>query len=191
MQIQNINANSRYGIFILAAIGGLIFSCGLVFLFPPLIGVGLFVVIYAAILYYGRARLGELDVQISNTTPRVGEAFTVHLQHSFKRGVQLHKFQVRLICREKVTHSKDDKNTITDIHDEVVASVDLPTGKYQKGQAIDHLATMQIPPDAMHTLKVWRNELLWFVQITASQPRLPDYVDEFELTVLPERVTEK
>jgi hypothetical protein len=45
---------------------------------------------------------------------------------------------------------------------------------------------MQIPPDGMHSLAVRRNTLEWVVRLRATIPRLPDFIEEIQLNVLPE-----
>jgi hypothetical protein len=45
---------------------------------------------------------------------------------------------------------------------------------------------MTIPADGMHSLDVRRNKLKWIVKIQMKIPRLPDFIEEYELTVLPE-----
>ncbi len=38
----------------------------------------------------------------------------------------------------------------------------------------------------MHTLDVWRNKLKWIVKFELAIPNLPNVIEEYELTVLPE-----
>jgi hypothetical protein len=42
----------------------------------------------------------------------------------------------------------------------------------------------------MHTLVVERNKLQWFIRLEAGISNLPNYVEEYELTVLPEHLME-
>jgi len=146
---------------------------------------GILVLGYAAIKYYSRARIGKPEIHISNMNLRVGEPFTVDLMHTFKHSVQIDQLEVQLIFKETATYQQGtDTRTVT--HEDVYDNYELPSGQYQSGQFIQESYSMQIPADAMHTLKVRRNQLQWFVRLRASIPKLPDYVDAYELTVLPE-----
>jgi hypothetical protein len=149
--------------------------------------IGLGFLAWGGFAIYSRYRVGRPELTISNTTLRVGEAFTVDLYHSFKRAVQVEKMQVQLIFRETATYQQGT-DTRTVIHNEVVEDFNLPGGHFQSGHMIQDSFNMQIPPDGMHTLKVRRNKLEWFVKIQMVIPKLPDYTDEYELDVIPEQV---
>ncbi len=196
---KSISLNSRNGVIFLG-IFGLIWTCfSLIFLVPVLLAreylavclsaifvlPGLIMIGYAATVYYSRARVGKPDITISNSSLRVGEKFTVNLMHTFKRNVQLEGIVVQLVFKETATYQQGtDTRTVT--HEDVYENFELPGGEYQAGQYIQETFIMQIPADAMHTLKVRRNRLEWFVRVKADIAKLPDYVDEYELTVLPE-----
>ncbi len=202
MQTQKtISLNSKNGVLFLA-IFGLLWSCCSLFAIVPavlsgeMMGVlfaaifllpGLFILGYAATIYYSRARIGKPDITVSNSTLRVGEQFTVQLLHTFKSNVQIDRLEVQLVFKETATYQQGT-DTRTVAHEDIYENYELPAGQYQSGQYIQETYTMQIPSDAMHTLKVRRNQLQWFVRVRASIPKLPDYVDEYELSVLPEMV---
>lgn len=201
---KTISLNSRNG-FLFLVIFGLFWTCCSLFAIVPallngeLFGIlfaviflvpGLLILGYAATVYYSRSRLGKPDVTLSNSTLRVGESFTVNLLHTFKSDVQIDRLEVQLVFRETATYQQGtDTRTVT--HEDIYENYELPGGQYQSGQFIQETYTMQIPPDAMHTLNVRRNRLQWFVRVRAAIPKLPDYVDEYELTVLPEIAPEK
>jgi hypothetical protein len=196
---KSVSINSRTGIAVLAFIGVMWTCCSLVVTVPMALneewtGVlfslcfvipGLLILAYAATIYYSRARIGKPEVLISNTNLSVGEQFTVNLMHTFKRNVQIDRLEVQLIFKETATYQQGT-DTRTVIHEDVYENFELPSGQYQAGQTIQDTYTMQIPADAMHTLNVRRNQLQWFVRVRASIPKLPDYVDEYELMVRPE-----
>ncbi len=196
---QTFRLNSRNGILFLAFFGAFWTLCSLTSFVPGLLSQeplailfgclfmvpGLLMLGYASSVYYSRARLGRPEVLISNTTLCVGETFSLTLMHTFKRDVQLDKIQVQLVFRETATYQQGtDTRTVT--HNEVVEHYELPGGHYRAGHSLQEAYTMQIPADGMHTLNVRRNQLQWFVRVEAAVPKLPDYVDEYELTVLPE-----
>lgn len=200
MQVQsNVNLSGKQGMLFGAIFGGGFACCGLLFFLPAAANgewfgaifagifmlIGLAVIGYAATVYYSRARVGKPEVIISNMSPRVGETFTVNFMHTFKRDVAIGKIEVELMFRETATYQQGtDTRTVT--HNELIDLRELPGGEYRAGQMVQDSYTMQIPPDGMHTLKVRRNQLQWFVIVTATIANLPDYVDEYELTVLPE-----
>ncbi|HRQ39829.1 MAG TPA: hypothetical protein PLD25_18130 [Chloroflexota bacterium] len=196
---KSISLNSRNGVVFLGIFGIFWTCCSLTIMIPALLdrqyaGVlfsalfvlpGLIMLGYAATIYYSRARVGKPDITISNSNLRVGEQFTVNLMHTFKRNVQLESIVVQLVFKETATYQQGtDTRTVT--HEDIYENFELPGGEYMAGQYIQETFTMQIPPDAMHTLKVRRNRLEWFVRVKADIAKLPDYVDEYELTVLPE-----
>jgi hypothetical protein len=200
MQVQsNVKLSGRQGIYLGLFVGGIFACCGLVSMLPALasrqwVGVlvgGVFFLVgmgflgYAATAYYGRVRIGSPQLTISNTNLRVGETFNVNLLHTFQRDVQLEKILIQLLFRETATYQQGtDTRTVT--HNDIIENYELPGGQYQAGQMIQQAYTMQIPPDGMHTVKVRRNQLQWFVRLEAGIPKLPDYVEEYELAVLPE-----
>lgn len=183
---------------IFAIIFGLAFACcPLFFLVPiladggepifilillPFVLIGLGFVGYAVMLSVSRARVGTPEVTISNKTPRVGEAFNVNLVHTFKRNVQVNQIKVQLIFRETATYQQGT-DTKTVIHNETVENYEIPGGQYRSGQFLQQSYEMQIPPDGMHTVKVRRNSLQWIVRVEIDIPKMPDYVDEYELMV--------
>jgi hypothetical protein len=200
MQVQsNINLSGRNGVIFSLVFGSVFACCGLVPLVPALMNgqwvgvlvsgvfllVGLMFVGYGAMAYYGRARIGHPQLTISSTNLRVGETFNVNLLHTFQRDVQLEKVLTQLVFRETATYQQGtDTRTVT--HNDIIENYELPGGQYQAGQMIQQAYTMQIPADGMHTVNVRRNRLQWFVRLEAGIPKLPDYVNEYELMVLPE-----
>ncbi len=196
---KSISLNSRNGVMFLGIFGLLWTCCSLTFTVPTLLSgeylgalfsvlfvlPGLIMLGYAATVYYSRARVGKPDITISNSSLRVGEQFTVNLMHTFKSNVQLESIVVQLVFKETATYQQGtDTRTVT--HEDIYENFELPGGEYLTGQYIQETFTMKIPPDAMHTLKVRRNRLEWFVRVKADIAKLPDYVDEYELAVLPE-----
>lgn len=201
---KTVSLNSRNGLIFLVIFGVFWTCCSATFLLPSMfarepLGIlfsalfilpGLLILGYAATMYYSRARIGKPDVAISNSTLRVGEQFTVNFMHTFKSNVQIDRLEVQLVFKETATYQQGtDTRTVT--HEDIYENYELPAGQYQSGQYVQETYTMQIPPDSMHTLKVRRNQLQWFVRVRASIPKLPDYLDEYELTVLPEMVAGK
>lgn len=151
---------------------------------------GVFVLIGVAMLawggmsYYTRFRVGKPEITISEQMLRVGETFTVDIFHSFKSNIQVENIRLQLLFRETATYQQGtDTRTVT--HNHVIADFEEPGGHYQSGHLFQQSYSLQIPPDSMHTLKVRRNKLEWFVRFSMKVPRLPDFNEEYELEVVP------
>lgn len=152
---------------------------GSIFVLLGLAGLG-----YAGMIFYTRRRVGKPDLLISNTTLQIGEPFTIGYSHSFASTVEVTEIALRLVFKETATYQQGtDTRTVT--HEHVVAEFVEPGHSFLPGQMINQSYEVQIPPDGMHTLKVRRNQLEWFVRFQMIIPRLPDFVEQRELTVLP------
>jgi len=152
---------------------------------------GLFVLIgvafmgYALLNLYTRTRIGKPEIVLSNTTLRVGEKFTMSYLHTFKRAVTIGEIRVQLIFRETATYQQGtDTRTVT--HDHMIDERTEPGRSFQAGNLINQTYEFQIPVDGMHNLDVRRNKLQWILIMKMSVPRLPDFVEQIDLTVVPE-----
>lgn len=146
--------------------------------------IGVAVLLFGALSYYTRYRIGKPEITISEQMLRVGESFTVSFFHSFKSGVQIDNIRLELLFRETATYQQGtDTRTVT--HNHIIAEFEEPGGRFQAGHLIHKNYDLQIPPDSMHTLKVRRNKLEWFVRFSMKVPRLPDFIEEYELEVVP------
>ncbi len=146
--------------------------------------IGIALTIWGGLSYYTRFRVGKPEITISEQMLRVGQPFTVSYFHSFKSGVQIDGIRLELVFRETATYQQGtDTKTVT--HNHIIAEFEEPGGQFQAGHLIQQSYNLQIPPDGMHTLKVRRNKLEWFVRFVMNVPRLPDFVEQFELEVVP------
>lgn len=147
--------------------------------------IGLAIMGYALLVFVTRYKMGTPDFQLSTTTPKVGESFTFSFSHTFPRDITIGEIRTQLILREKATYQQGtDTKTVT--HDHIIATREAPGGQFRSGHVLNQHYTLQIPPDGMHSLKVRRNELIWLVKFEASVANLPNFLQEFELTVPPE-----
>ncbi len=146
--------------------------------------------IWFGIRQYSRSRFGKPDVLISKNELRVGESFTVQFAHTFANDITLEEIKIQLVYRETATYQQGT-NTRTVTYEDVIEEYELPAGDYRAGHMAAENYTMRIPPDGMHTLRVRRNLIQWFVRVKAGIPKLPDYVETFELTVIPELAREE
>ena len=152
--------------------------------------VGLAIFLIGALSYYTRLRIGKPEITISEQMLRVGESFTVNFFHSFKSGAQVDNIRLELVFRETATYQQGtDTRTVT--HNHIIAEFEEPGGRFQAGHLIQKNYDLQIPPDSMHTLKVRRNKLEWFVRFSMKVPRLPDFSEEYELEVVPVMVNKR
>ena len=149
---------------------------------------GLFIVAFIAwrlAVSYTRRRMGTPDITLSKESVQVGEAFTVNFHHTFNNNITIENISIQLIYKETATYQQGtDTRTVT--HEEVYESFEMPGGDFRAGHMISDVFKMQIPADGMHTLKVRRNHIQWFVRIEAVIPKLIDFVEERELMVVPE-----
>ncbi len=152
-----------------------------------LVGGGL---VWFGIRKYSHSRLGKPDILISKDELRVGESFSVQFAHTFANDITLEELVVQLVYRETATYQQGT-NTRTVTYEDVIEEYELPAGDYRAGYMMAENYTMRIPPDGMHTLRVRRNRIQWFVRVKAGIPKLPDYVETFELTVIPELAHEE
>ena len=147
------------------------------------IGIGL--LIYAGMGMYTRYRLGAPIVTFSPETLRVGDTFKMTYEHTLRQSVEVTEFTVELIFREVATYQQGtDTRTVTQNH--IIDTFEMLPGHFQSGHIWHETFEMTIPADGMHSLDVRRNKLKWIVKIQMDIPRLPNFVEEFELTVLPE-----
>jgi len=147
-----------------------------------LIGIGL--LFFSLLTMYTRYRVGKPEIQLSDQTLRVGQPLTISYFHSFKSHVRVGQILVKLIFKETATYQQGT-DTRTVQHEEIIAEFEEPGGEFRSGTMIEHTFNTRIPPDGMHTLNVRRNQLQWFVKFQIEIPSLPDFVNEYELDVLP------
>lgn len=131
-----------------------------------------------------RARFGKPEMTVPQAA-RVGDPVVVQYRHTFNRNVTCDLFSVQLIFEERATYSQGS-STRTVTHEQVIGEVSAPSRSFQSGEMIADTLQWQIPREAMHTLKAPRNVLRWLVRIKFVIPKSPDYVDEYEINVLPE-----
>lgn len=131
-----------------------------------------------------RARFGKPEMTVPQAA-RVGDPVVVQYRHTFNRNVTCDLFSVQLIFEERATYQQGS-STRTVAHEQVLGEVSVPSRSFQAGEMIADTLQWQIPREAMHTLKAPRNILRWLVRIKFVIPKSPDYVDEYEINVLPE-----
>lgn len=132
-----------------------------------------------------RRRVGKPEITLSKTNVRVGDSFTLTFENTFQASVDVSAFTVTLNFRESATYQQGtDTRTVT--HNEVIQTFEHPGGNFQAGSRLFESFEMTIPADGMHTVDVNRNKLKWLVRVLLTIPNRPDFMEEYELIVLPE-----
>lgn len=194
---SQINTN-KPGCFLGFAVAWTVFSCGmaaLMFTNEPNIGgmlfislfilVGIGLMIYAGMTYYTRFKVGKPDFVISHTEARLGEKIDFSFTHTLRSDVKINWMKTQLILRETATYQRGtDTTTVT--HNNIIDEYEEPGFDYRGGQMFSKAYSFTLPEDGMHTLKVRRNALEWFIKFEADIPSLPNFVEEFEIIVHPE-----
>lgn len=149
--------------------------------------VGLVILVLGLLGYYTRMRVGKPEILLSSSTLRVGESFTVSFVHSFARSITVDNISLQLIFRETATYQQGtDTRTVT--HDHIIDERQEPGGVFQSGSLINQTYEFQIPADGMHNVDVRRNKLQWYLIMKMGVPRLPDFIEQRELEVIPEMI---
>lgn len=176
------------------------FSCGmaaLMFTNEPNIGgilfislfilVGIGLMIYAGMTYYTRFKVGKPEFVLSHREARLGEKIDFSFTHTLRSDVKMNWMKTQLILRETATYQRGtDTTTVT--HNNIIDEYEEPGFDFRGGQMLSKAYSFTIPEDGMHTLKVRRNALEWFIKFEADIPSLPNFVEEFEIIVHPETV---
>jgi hypothetical protein len=146
---------------------------------------GLAIFARGALALYSRYRVGEPKIEISSRLLGIGERFTVSYAHTFARAVKVDKIHLQLIFRETAIYNRGT-DTKTVRYDEIIRDFEERGDEFKQGSIINKTYELQIPPYGMHSLIVRRNKLQWFIKFRLDIPKLPDFVEEYELQVLPE-----
>ena len=130
-----------------------------------------------------RRAFAEPILAVSQDKLRVGEEFEVTYQQRLRREAVVRSVAVRLILRETAVYSGYDSAVHT--HDETAQEFEWRT---LQGPILSGQATFRIPDDAMHSVRGKKNRLEWLVLVQVDLASGPRFKEEYEITVLPERV---
>jgi len=150
----------------------------------PFIGVGVFLIVIAIRPFIASSRLSKAEITLSTTTPCVGDEVTFTYSQVFKRATEVELIQFKLILRESA-HYRRGKNSYTVTHDNVIQDFGYPARRYEESERLNVRRDWIIPDDAMHTFRGTHNKLLWFIQAQIKMKGWPDYVEEYEIEVMP------
>jgi hypothetical protein len=160
---------------------------GALFTLIPLLFVVVGVVMMAAALAPAVAslKIGKPEVSLPERV-RLGEAFTFELTQPVRRAVEIEAVTVRFVFRESATYQRGT-DTHTDTHDEVIDEFRAPGRRCAPGDVVTEQCRFQVPERGMHTFVAPSNKLQWFVQLHVAIPGWPDFKEDYEIPVLPER----
>ncbi len=176
--------------FILLPIGNLLFPNAAPFVFGSIFGI----VILGLIGYWlagviARRAIGAPTVEVSSSTLRVGEPFSVTCQQTFKRTTTVPGIEIALIRREIARYSRGT-DTVTVTFDDPVKVSQQPGRIFNAGETFLFSERWQIPPDAMHSFKKNHNTISWLLRFTIGVKGWRDITKTVPLTVLPEIFSE-
>ena len=160
-------------------------SIGAILFISLFIIAGIGLMIYAGMIYYTRFKMGVPDFVLSRTEGKPGDQIDFSFTHTIRSDVSINWMKAQLIFRETATYQRGtDTTTVT--YNNIMDEYEEPGFDFQGGQMLSKAYTFVIPEDGMHTLKVRRNALEWFIKFEADIPSLPNFVEEFEITVHPQ-----
>ena len=147
--------------------------------------IGLALMVYAGMIYYTRFKVGKPEFALSHKEARLGDEISFSFTHTFRSNVNINWMKTQLILRETATYQRGT-DTTTVIENNIIDEHEEPGFNFQGGQMLSKAYTFTIPEDSIHTLKVRRNALEWFIRFEADISSMPNFVEEFEILVLPE-----
>jgi hypothetical protein len=155
-------------------------------LLPLLILPALGLVLMAAGIYPWVAwlRVSRPEITIDKTALVLGESFTVGYSQIFKRRSEVRGIQLSLVMIETATY-RSGKHQATVHHEEILAQYDHPGRTYEPEDTLAFSHTLGIPPGGMHTFQAMHNSIGWKLRVKVDVAGWPDYLDSFDLQVLP------
>lgn len=138
--------------------------------------------------WYTHYRVGKPEITISKTAVSLGETITVTFLNTFNQSVEFDTLLIKLIFKESATY-KQGTNTRTVHHEEVIDEFSKIGSNFTKGSFLSEEVEFTIPQDSMHSLSVNRNKLRWLVEFEMVIPKMANFKESYEITVLPEIVS--
>jgi len=132
-------------------------------------------------------RVTRPEVVVSDDAVRPGDSFSYSFRQTFKRAAEMKQASFQLLLRETAIYRRGT-DTYTVHHDHVVQRHDLPPRPFQAGETLSDQRLWQIPAEAMHTFVADRNRLRWLILAQVGISGWPDFKEEYEVRVLPERM---
>ena len=147
--------------------------------------VGLFIFIGGLRPLIARARAAPPQVQVSKTTPRVGERLVLSYQQQFRAATTVKLIRLRFVLRETVTFRRGT-DTVTEHYDHIVQEFEVPERRFEAGETYIDRRDLEVPRTGIHSFRSSNNVLTWQVTVQVKMAGWPDYEAVFPITVLPE-----
>jgi hypothetical protein len=143
---------------------------------------GVWALIRAAIV---AKRLGDATLTVSHYPLRLGETFEVAYEQEVRATHEIGFVALTLRCEELARYRVGtDTHTVKHMALEEERTL-LEAGTATPEAPLASAATFQIPAHAMHSFDQSHNKFTWTLKLRADIAKLPDYVAECKLEVLP------
>ncbi len=158
---------------------------GLVFTVPfCAVGIGLLVWSLGPLI--AGLKVTRPEVSVSSTAVRPGDSFSFSFRQAFKSAAEVKRASLQLVLRETAIYRRGT-NTYTATHEVVAQQFETQPRRFEAGEVFSEQRLLEIPPDAMHTFAAAHNKLRWIVKVQIGVSGWPDFKEEYEVQVLPER----
>jgi len=149
------------------------------------VGVWLFCTVCGPII---RAlKMAPPEVTVSKDTVRLGERFDLSFLQEIRQPINITRFCVELVFRESATYQQGtDTKTVT--HEVPIQSYQFAPRRAEAGERIREDSEFTIPAEGMHSFAAVKNKIQWIVKVAVEVEKWPDFKEEYEVRVLPDRV---
>ena len=161
-------------------LGSLVFSV-------PFFAVGIGMLVWSVWPTIVGMRVTRPEISVSSDAVRPGDTFSFSFRQTFKSAADMKQASFQLVLRETAIYRRGT-DTYTVHHDFVAQRFDLPPRSFQAGETLSDQRLWQIPAEGMHTFVAPRNKLRWLILAQVGISGWPDFKEEYEVRVLPERI---
>jgi hypothetical protein len=127
------------------------------------------------------------EVSVSSDAVRPGDTLSFSFRQTFKSAAEVKQASLQLVLRETAIYRRGT-DTYTVHHDYVIQRFDLMPRHFGAGETLSDQRLWQIPAEAMHTFAATHNRLRWLIVVQVGISGWPDFKEEYEVQVLPERM---
>ncbi len=130
-------------------------------------------------------RLGEVSASLDQATFAPGDAVAGKLSIRPRRNVTINGIELKFEAREQcVSGSGSNKTTHRHVIFETLQSLSAPT-TLSADQPHEFPFAVEIPRDAVYSIDLSDNDLIWSANLRVDIPRWPDWRMDLPLVVLP------
>jgi hypothetical protein len=152
----------------------------------PFFAVGIGLLVWSVWPLIVGVKVSRPEVSVSSEAVYPGDTLSFSFRQTFKGAVEMKQASLQLMLRETAIYRRGT-DTYTVTHDSVVQRYDLPPRQFQAGETLSDRREWEIPADAMHTFVSPHNRLRWLIVVQVGIGGWPDFKEEYEVRVLPER----